>query len=89
MVAEVQSKAPKQAAGAGWEPALCGSLKDIRNQEAAHAVKMARIRAANMALFFFIMPVSSFITFAVVSIRTKGSLKNYAFLRGSLLSNLT
>lgn len=43
------------------------ALKKIRSQEAYHAIKMARIRACNMAMFFFIMPVSSFITFAVVS----------------------
>ncbi len=30
------------------------------------ALQMARIRACNMAMFFFIMPVSSFITFAAV-----------------------
>lgn len=41
-------------------------LKDIRAKEARHAVKMARIRACNMALFFFIMPVSSFVLFATV-----------------------
>ncbi|BDA43779.1 probable cystic fibrosis transmembrane conductance regulator [Coccomyxa sp. Obi] len=48
----------------GWEDAMCASLKGIRSNEALHAVKMARIRACNMAMFFFIMPVSSFITFA-------------------------
>ena len=42
------------------------ALRGIRAQEARHAIKMARIRACNMALFFAIMPVVSFITFAVV-----------------------
>ena len=42
------------------------ALRGIRTQEARHAIKMARIRACNMALFFAIMPVVSFITFAVV-----------------------
>lgn len=51
---------------AGWEDAMCRALKVIRSGEAFHAVKMARIRACNMAMFFFIMPVSSFITFAAV-----------------------
>ena len=41
-------------------------LAGIRAQEAGVAVKMARIRACNMAMIFFIMPVASFITFAVV-----------------------
>ena len=41
-------------------------LAGIRTAEASHAVKMARIRACNMAMMFFIMPVSSFIVFAVV-----------------------
>ena len=41
-------------------------LKDIRAKEASHAIKMAHIRACNMALFFFIMPVSSFVLFATV-----------------------
>ncbi len=41
-------------------------LASIRAAEAGHAVKMARIRACNMATMFFIMPVSSFIVFAVV-----------------------
>ena len=41
-------------------------LAGIRAAEASHAVKMARIRACNMAMMFFIMPVSSFIIFAVV-----------------------
>jgi hypothetical protein len=50
----------------GWEDAMGSALKDIRSREAHHAIKMARIRACNMAMFFFIMPVSSFITFAVV-----------------------
>ena len=45
---------------------MCAALKAIRSSEAFHAVKMARIRACNMAMFFFIMPVSSFITFAAV-----------------------
>ncbi len=45
---------------------MCATLKGIRSKEAFHAVKMARIRACNMAMFFFIMPVSSFITFAAV-----------------------
>jgi hypothetical protein len=40
-------------------------LAGIRRQEAAPAVRMARIRAVNMAMIFFIMPVASFITFAV------------------------
>ncbi len=43
------------------------ALRGIRAQEARHAIQMARIRACNMALFFAIMPVVSFITFAVVS----------------------
>jgi hypothetical protein len=42
------------------------ALRKIRAQEAGHAVKMARIRACNMALYFAIMPIVSFITFAVV-----------------------
>ena len=41
-------------------------LAGIRAQEAGVAVKMARIRACNMAMIFAIMPVASFITFAVV-----------------------
>ena len=41
-------------------------LAGIRAAEAGHGVKMARIRACNMAMMFFIMPVSSFIIFAVV-----------------------
>ncbi len=41
-------------------------LAGIRAAEASHAVKMARIRACNMAMMFFIMPVSSVIIFAVV-----------------------
>lgn len=48
----------------GWEDAMGKALKGIRAKEASHAVKMARIRACNMALFFFIMPVSSFVLFA-------------------------
>lgn len=43
------------------------ALRGIRAQEARHAIQMARIRACNMALFFAIMPIVSFITFAVVS----------------------
>ncbi len=46
---------------------MANALKGIRSEEASHAVKMARIRACNMALFFFIMPVSSFVLFATVS----------------------
>lgn len=46
---------------------MAKALKGIRAKEAGHAVKMARIRACNMALFFFIMPVSSFVLFATVS----------------------
>ena len=49
---------------------MADALKGIRSQEASHAVKMARIRACNMALFFFIMPVSSFVLFATVSAPT-------------------
>lgn len=48
---------------------MANALKGIRSEEASHAVKMARIRACNMALFFFIMPVSSFVLFATVSAR--------------------
>lgn len=46
---------------------MANALKGIRSEEASHAVQMARIRACNMALFFFIMPVSSFVLFATVS----------------------
>ena len=46
---------------------MASALKGIRAEEASHAVQMARIRACNMALFFFIMPVSSFVLFATVS----------------------
>ncbi len=53
-------------ARAGWERAMLEALRKIRAQEAGHAVKMARIRACNMALYFAIMPIVSFITFAVV-----------------------
>ncbi len=49
---------------------MAKALKAIRAEEASHAVKMARIRACNMALFFFIMPVSSFVLFATVSCST-------------------
>ena len=57
----------------GWEGAMAHALKGIRSQEASHAVQMARIRACNMALFFFIMPVSSFVLFATVSAPTRSS----------------
>ena len=45
---------------------MAKALKRLRANEAGHAVKMARIRACNMALFFFSMPVSSFVLFATV-----------------------
>ena len=45
---------------------MAKALKRLRGNEAGHAVKMARIRACNMALFFFSMPVSSFVLFATV-----------------------
>lgn len=54
---------------------MCAALKAIRSSEALHAVKMARIRACNMAMFFFIMPVSSFITFAAVRLPSSCGLK--------------
>ena len=55
-------------ARAGWEDAMAKALKRLRANEAGHAVKMARIRACNMALFFFSMPVSSFVLFATVRV---------------------
>jgi hypothetical protein len=58
-------------ARAGWECAMLEALRKIRTQEAGHAVKMARIRACNMALYFAIMPIVSFITFAVVPPRRR------------------
>lgn len=55
---------------------MCGRLAGIRAREAGHALPMARIRACNMAMMFFIMPVSSLITFAVVSSAlAKGNLR--------------
>ena len=47
---------------------MAKALKLLRANEAGHAVKMARIRACNMALFFFSMPVSSFVLFATVRV---------------------
>ena len=43
---------------------LCG----IRAKETSYAIRMARIRAFNMALYFFITPLVSFIVFTVVSL---------------------
>ena len=42
-------------------------LKGIRAKETSYAIRMARIRAMNMALYFFITPLVSFIVFTVVS----------------------
>ena len=42
-------------------------LRGIRAQETSYAIRMARIRAFNMALYFFITPLVSFIVFTVVS----------------------
>ena len=53
-------------AHACWEDSMATARKRLRDNEAGHAVKMARIRACNMALFFFSMPVSSFVLFATV-----------------------
>ena len=41
-------------------------LKGIRLRETSFAIRMARIRACNMALYFFITPLVSFIVFTVV-----------------------
>lgn len=54
---------------AGWEDAMLKLLKGIRAQETSFAIRMARIRACNMALYFFITPLVSCIVFTVVSIR--------------------
>ena len=51
---------------AGWEDAMIQLLKGIRAQETSYAIRMARIRAFNMALYFFITPLVSFIVFTVV-----------------------
>ena len=48
-----------------WEAPLQQQLQQLRAQEAAHLVKMARIRGCNMAFFFFISPLVAFVTFAV------------------------
>ena len=42
-------------------------LRGIRAKETSYAIQMARIRACNMALYFFITPLVSFIVFTVVS----------------------
>lgn len=41
-------------------------LRGIRAQETSYAIRMARIRAFNMALYFFNTPLVSFIVFTVV-----------------------
>ncbi len=51
----------------GWEDAMLKLLKGIRAKETSYAIRMARIRAMNMALYFFITPLVSFIVFTVVS----------------------
>lgn len=43
-------------------------LRGIRAKETSYAIRMARIRAFNMALYFFITPLVSFIVFTVVSL---------------------
>ena len=45
---------------------MLSMLRDIRAAEVAKAAIMARIRAINIALYFAIMPLVSFVTFAVV-----------------------
>ena len=48
-------------------------LRGIRAQETSYAIRMARIRAFNMALYFFITPLVSFIVFTVVSCAAPGT----------------
>ena len=62
-------------------------LKGIRAQETSYAIRMARIRAFNMALYFFITPLVSFIVFTVVcSAKAYLSLEHAAF--NALVSEL-
>ena len=58
----------------GLEPALLARLKADRADEAVPSRGMARIRAANMALFYLIFPLSTFCMFLAVSRMTLGSL---------------
>ncbi|DBA68013.1 TPA: hypothetical protein ACH3X2_014044 [Trebouxia sp. C0005] len=55
----------------GWEDAMLKLLKGIRAKETSFAIRMARIRAMNMALYFFITPLVSFIVFTVVHVQGK------------------
>ncbi|DBA75192.1 TPA: hypothetical protein ACH3X1_010497 [Trebouxia sp. C0004] len=55
----------------GWEDAMLKLLKEIRAKETSYAIRMARIRAMNMALYFFITPLVSFIVFTVVHVQGK------------------
>ena len=50
----------------GWEEVMLRLLRSIRAKETSYAIRMARIRAFNMALYFFITPLVSFIVFTVV-----------------------